>query len=491
MEILDPIEMAAADELAAKLGHSTFALMQRAGDAVARVALEHFAACEEVAVLCGPGNNGGDGYIAAARLRDAGIFVSVWKSGTPRAGSDAAAAASAWSFPAREIAAFQPRSGMLVIDALFGAGLARPLAKQDQEALTRIREVGCAVLAVDLPSGVSGRDGQVLGDALTADRTVTFFRKKPGHLLYPGRQLCGAITVIDIGIPDGVLETIGIRLWENDPTIWQQHLPRPDATSHKYQRGHVAVLTGGPSSTGAARLAAEGAARSGAGAVTLLSPASALLVNAAHLTATMLRRYDEPGDVADFIEARKLGAVVCGPGFGTGDAQHAVVNTLLHSRSAAVVFDADAITLLAKGKAKLPFRSSTDHALVLTPHEGEFGRLFPMLVEDASLSKVDRARQAAQRSGATIIYKGADTVVAAPDGRAVINANGTVWLATAGSGDVLSGLVAGLLAQGMPAFEAACAAVFVHAEAGAREGFGLTAEDLPQAARCVLAGLIG
>jgi hydroxyethylthiazole kinase-like uncharacterized protein yjeF len=491
VEILTPAEMAQADQDAARAGTATWQLMLAAGKAVAAEAFQRFPVSTGVAVLCGPGNNGGDGYVAAKYLRESGWLVTIWQSGALRDGSDAARAAAEWRGLVHDIAEFWPSSGLLIIDALYGAGLARDLVGDDRLVLERVRAAGNKVLAVDLPSGVSGHTGQVLGDSLQANCTVTFFRKKPGHLLYPGRALCGELVVTDIGISAAVLADIRPGLWENQPCLWQQALPRPEAIAHKYQRGHVAVLSGKMSATGAARLSAEAAARSGAGAVTVLAPPDALAVLATHLTATMLNRFDVPGDVLNFLDARKVQAAVCGPGFGTGEKQAELVSALLKQNGTQLVLDADAISLLAKTSAEFFLQRKTDApTLVLTPHEGEFGRLFPDLLADQSLSKVDLAREAAERTQATVIYKGADTVIAAPDRRAAINSNGTVWLATAGSGDVLAGLVAALLAQGMPAFEAACAAVWVHAEAGKREGFGLTAEDLPQAARRVLAELI-
>ncbi|GHD09585.1 NAD(P)H-hydrate dehydratase [Tianweitania populi] len=492
MEILTPAEMAQADRNADRAGVATWQLMQAAGEAVTSEALKRFPGAARIAVLCGPGNNGGDGYVAAAcLLAVSGLPVEVWRSGEPRADSDAAKAAGQWVGAVGELEEFSPQPDMLVIDALYGAGLARELEGNDRRALERVRAAGSQVLAVDLPSGLSGLSGAVLGYALQADCTVTFFRPKPGHLLYPGRSLCGELVVADIGIPAGVLSDIGSRLWGNAPELWLHALPRPSALAHKYQRGHVAVLSGKMSATGAARLSAEAAARAGAGAVTVLSPPDALAALATHLTATMLHRFDTPDDVLTFVEQRKVQSLVCGPGFGTGEKQMAVISALLQQVETPLVLDADAITLLAKERETfLKARTGEKPTLVLTPHEGEFARLFPDLAEGETLSKVERARTAAKRAMAVVIYKGADTVIAAPDGRAVINTNGTVWLATAGSGDVLAGLVAALLAQGMPPFEAACAAVWVHAEAGRREGFGMTAEDLPQAARKVLAKLI-
>jgi len=382
-----------------------------------------------------------------------------------------------------------------VVDALFGAGLARPVDGVHAAALRKVEAAGSRVVAVDLPSGVSGASGEVLGQAARANLTVTFFRKKPGHLLYPGRALCGETVVADIGIRDEVLETIRPKTHENDPANWVAVFPRPDVDAHKYSRGHVGVFSGGPSATGAARLSAMAVARAGAGAVTLLSPGSALTVNAAHLTSIILRKSDTIDDAVEFLEQRKPGALVFGPGAGTDEKAAAFALDLVRAapgRTGAIVFDADALTIFSRRRKELlkAAHAKGAPALVLTPHEGEFRRLFPELVDDKSLSKLDRARLAASQANAVVIYKGPDTVIAAPDGRAAINANGTPLLATAGSGDVLSGICAGLLAQGMPPFDAACAAAWMHADAARRFGPGLIAEDLPLALAPVLRDLV-
>lgn len=481
--LLSPAQMAEADRLAIEGGpFDGPGLMENAGGTVFHEILARFPGARRFDVLCGPGNNGGDGYVVARLLAETGLEVALWREGEPRAGSDAALAAARWTGETRPLAEFRPGAGAVVVDSLFGAGLAKPLAGPPAKAAEACREAGAAVVAIDLPSGVSGASGKVLGAAFHAALTVTFFRRKPGHLLYPGRAHCGELVVADIGIPAPVLERIGPDTFENGPALWGAALPRPAIDAHKYARGHAAVFSGGPSHTGAARLAALGAARAGAGAVTVLSPADAMAVNAAHLTAVMLARVDEPADAVEFVGGRKVRAAVIGPGFGVGERLRATVAALLEAGAdagAALVLDADAITSFAEKPEALLARAAGGPALVLTPHEGEFGRLFPDLAGDDALSKLDRARRAAERAKAVVVCKGPDTVVAAPDGRAAINTNGTSWLATAGSGDVLAGMIAGLMAQRMPAWEAACAAVWMHAEAGRRFGPGLTADDLP------------
>ncbi len=485
LELLTPAEMAELDRLAISSGPlDGYALMRNAGAAVARLALARFPQVAHIDVLCGPGNNGGDGYVAARLLRESGLSVSIWADQAPRPGSDAERALADCGIVPKALAEYLPRPGSLVVDGLYGAGLSKPLGGAARRAVEQVTEAELPLLAIDLPSGVSGDSGAVLGAAFKAAITITFVRKKPGHLLFPGRTLCGEVVVEDIGIRDDIVASVAPRCFENRAGLWR--LPKPEINTHKYSRGHVGVFSGGPSSTGAARLSANGAARAGAGAVTLLSPANALAVNAAHLTSIILRRSDTLEDALGFLRDRRPQALVYGPGLG---AQEAVATFALEMLAAlggtvkTLVLDADALSQMARHASALfaAARAPGAPALTLTPHDGEFARLFPDLTADKVPSKVERARQAADRSGCTIVLKGADTVIAAPDGRAAINTNGTSWLATAGSGDVLSGVIASLAAQGMPPFEAACAGVWVHAEAAAGYGAGLIAEDLPLA----------
>lgn len=496
-EILTPDEMGEVDRKAIAQGPlSGIALMRNAGAAVAGVVLERFPQAAGVDVLCGPGNNGGDGYVVATLLHQAGVSVAVWADGPPRAGSDAALAAADCPLPVGRLADFSPRPGSIVIDALFGAGLSKPVAGAAARAIASCAEAAnVPVVAIDLPSGVSGASGKVLGSAVRAEATVTFVRKKPGHLLQPGRALCGDVVVADIGIADGVVAEAGARCVENGPAVWGSSFPSPAIDTHKYRRGHVGVFSGGATATGAARLSAMAAARAGAGAVTVLSPPEALAANAAHLTSIMLRRAATLDEIGAFIAERRPDALVYGPGLAASTDTGALlidIMTRLGAHIAAIVVDASALTALA-GQAGGFFAVSSRQdgpRLVLTPHEGEFARLFPDIAENVSLSKLERARAAARLSGATIILKGPDTVIASAEGDAAINGNGTPLLATAGSGDVLSGIVAALLAQHMPPFEAACAAVWMHAEAARRFGPALIAEDMPLALAPVLGEIL-
>ncbi len=445
--------MTAADRLTIEGGRFDGAsLMRNAGHAVAATVLRRCPGATAVDVLAGPGNNGGDGYVVARLLREAGVAVRLFRSGPPRQGTDAAAAAAECPVAAQPLADFAPLPGAVVVDALYGAGLAKPLAGADAIAVAAVGAAGVPVVAVDLPSGVSGGSGAVLGTAFKADLTVTFFRKKPGHLLDPGRFYCGDLVVADIGIDPAVLAEIRPSAFENLPPLWLASLPMPAPDTHKYQRGHVGVFSGGPTATGAARLSAMAAARAGAGAVTMLSPPAALAANAAHLTSTILRASDGPEEAAAFVEERQPGALVLGPGFGADERTATLALRLLEVGRGfvrAVVLDADAITALSKVPDELAAasRRSEAPAVILTPHEGEFGRLFPDIARSEG-SKLDKARAAAAAVGATVVYKGPDTVIAAADGRTAINGNGSAWLATAGSGDVLAGFIAGLRRAG-------------------------------------------
>ncbi|MEQ1944402.1 NAD(P)H-hydrate dehydratase [Mesorhizobium sp. VNQ89] len=495
-ELLTPAEMAEADRLSIKAGPlDGMGLMRRAGGAVAALVVERYADAPSVDVLCGPGNNGGDGYVVARLLAEAGATVRVWALGHPKPGTDAAIAAKECPVEAKPLSGFAPVKGAVVIDALFGAGLSKAIDGEAAIAIEKCTDVSVPVVAVDLPSGVSGDSGKILGSAFRADLTVTFFRKKPGHLLYPGRELCGRTIVADIGIRSDALDKIKPTCWENTPDLWLGIFPHLPANTHKYARGHVGVFSGGLASTGAARLSARAAARAGAGAVTLLSPGNALQVNAAHLTSIILRKTDGIEDVKEWLDERKPAALVFGPAAGLQDSVGDFALSLIEAATNKVrhlVLDADALTHISRrrGEFLALFRQAGAPHVVLTPHEGEFARVFPELAHDEGLSKLDRARRAASLSGATVILKGPDTVIASPDGQTAINTNAPPWLATAGSGDVLAGITAGLLSQGMTAFEAACAAVWLHGAAGSLFGPGLIAEDLPDLLPQVLRDLL-
>jgi hydroxyethylthiazole kinase-like uncharacterized protein yjeF len=493
IELLDNDEMAQADRLAIASGMAGIDLMERAGSAVADAVVARHAAGGGIVVVAGPGNNGGDGFVAARLLAERGYRVRVLFVGeVSRLKGDAALAANRWN---GVVAAADP-SGLtgadLVIDALFGAGLDRPVEGTPRAMIEAMNAQLAPIVAVDLPSGINGSSGAIMGAAVTAAQTVTFFRKKPGHLLLPGRLHCGATSVAEIGIPAAVLQPIGAKTFENVPALWRSDFPVPRLTGHKYDRGHVVVLSGPSWSTGAARLAARGALRAGAGLVTIASPREALPVNAAASLAVMVRPADSADELAALLADRRFNAVAIGPGLGVGEPTCARVLAAL-AGDRAVVLDADAITSFASDPARLAraLLARAGQATILTPHEGEFARYFWGLDERTKVgSKLERARLAAAITGAIVLIKGGDTVVAAPDGRASIAANAPAFLATAGAGDVLTGMAAGLLAQGMSAFSAASAAVWLHGEAALATGPGLISEDLPEALPGVYRGLL-
>jgi NAD(P)H-hydrate epimerase len=468
--LLTPAEMARADQAAIRSGTTGVALMEAAGAAVANAIGARWSKRPAV-VLCGPGNNGGDGFVAARHLLEAGWPVKVCLLGkVDSLTGDAASHYRLWKGAVEPLSIECLEGAALVVDALFGAGLSRPIGGIAASVLTALAERKLPVCAVDVPSGVDGASGAVLGMAAPADMTVTFFRKKPAHLLLPGRVLCGELVVADIGIPDTVLEEAPPATVENGLESWGSVFPVPDIRGHKYGRGH-ALVVGGHTMTGAARLAALACARAGAGLVTIAAPAAVWPVYAGSLTSTLVVPLPTDDSLDGVIADQRKNVVLIGPGAGVSDTTRRQVEQVLAARRSAVL-DADALTVFADDPQCL------FHAIgapcVLTPHAGEFARLF-----ETSGNKLGDARRAAALSGAIVVLKGADTVIAAPDGRAAINANAPAYLATGGTGDVLAGLITGLMAQGMEAFQAACAAVWLHGLAADLFGPGLIADDLP------------
>jgi ADP-dependent NAD(P)H-hydrate dehydratase / NAD(P)H-hydrate epimerase len=491
IELLTTTEMAEADRLTIAGGVPGIELMENAGRAVAaRVAARHPPG-SRVVVVAGPGNNGGDGFVVGRLLAESGYQVRLLLAGeVGRLRGDAALAAQRWTGRTEAAAPAALMPADVVVDALFGAGLDRPVAGAARALIDAMNGAGVPIVAVDLPSGINGTSGAVMGVAVEATETVTFFRRKIGHALLPGRLHCGTIHVADIGIPADVLERIKPRASLNAPALWAENFPMPRVDGHKYSRGHAVVVSGGIASTGAARLAARGALRAGAGLVTIASPPGALVVNAAASLAVMVRPVEGARELAEFLDDPRRNVVVLGPGGGVGAPMRELVLTALAGERA-VVLDADALTSFAdEPQTLMAAIGKRAGATLLTPHVGEFKRVFKE-VDGKARSKLEKARAAAEVAQAVVLLKGPDTVVAAPDGRAAIADNAPPWLATAGSGDVLAGFAAGLLAQGMPGFEAAAAAVWLHGETGNQAGPGLIAEDLPEAIPQVYRRLAG
>jgi NAD(P)H-hydrate epimerase len=482
IELLSVEEMGRADRMAIDSGVAGATLMEHAGRAVADAIVARWPRAR-AAVLCGPGNNGGDGFVAARHLVRRGWQVRLGLlGGVDKLQGEAAHHAGLWDGAVEPMSPELVAEADLVVDALFGAGLSRPLEGQPKACIAEARARAIPTVAVDTPSGVAGDSGEVLGEvAPDAALTVTFFRKKPGHLLLPGAAHCGEVVLADIGIPAHVLSEIRPKTFENDPFLWAHGWPWRTRGGHKYRYGHVLVL-GGATTTGAARLGCRAALRVGAGLVSVAAPAAALPIYAAGQPSLITRPLEEAEGIDGLLADERLNTVLLGPGAGVTETTRARAEAVMDAARSAVL-DADALTCFAGEPAEIAARVRAP--TVLTPHAGEFRRLFPDLDGD----KLTCTRQAAYALGATVVLKGSDSVIAAPDGRAAINANAPPELATAGAGDVLSGLIAGLLAQGLGGFEAACAGVWLHGQAAQGFGPGLIAEDLPDRVPAALQSL--
>lgn len=487
LALLTCAQMTMADAATIAGGMPGVDLMEAAGRAVADVVLERHLP-RPLVVLCGPGNNGGDGFVAARHLQAAGWPVRVALLGDRSAlRGDAAWASQAWKGPVAALGLDLLNDRPLVVDALFGAGLRRPIDGVAGEVIDRVNAEVLQVVAVDVPSGLHGDNGMVMGHAPMAESTVTFFRAKPGHYSIEGLRRCGTLKVTDIGIARSVLTEIAPQLWLNGPALWQDQLRHEDRGTHKYARGHLTLL-GGAIATGAARLAALAARRTGAGLVTIATPHDAMAIYQAAEPGNLIAEVEDGEGFARLLGDDRRNAILIGPGSGLNErTRDSVVAALATGRP--VVLDADAITVFAGNPGSL--FDLIKGPVLLTPHEGEFRRLFPDL--SAVPGKVDRTRQAARRSRATVLLKGPDTVIAAPDGRAVVNVHAPATLATAGSGDVLAGMVAGLMAGSLSPLAAGAAAAWLHGDCAFRFARpGLIAEDLtdriPEALAVVFPG---
>lgn len=480
MQLLTAAQIYEADSATIRNGISGEILMENAGKVCADEIKKKFSP-RSVLVLCGSGNNGGDGFVIARLLKNDGWDVTVVSiADVNNLKGDAKIAAGKWGGEILPMDINLLRYTDLVIDAIFGVGLSRKVTGEIADIIDEILKLRLDVVSVDIPSGVNSDTGEIMGTALQANLTVTFARKKIGHVLVPGRRLAGEVVVCDIGLDESVINKMD-AVWENTPELWLDKFPFADADEHKYDHGHAVVAGGGIKCTGAACLASVSALRMGAGLVTVACPKSAIMVYATKLTSVMTKTIDNSADFADFLDDKRKNAVLIGPGNGVNEVTKGNVLAALKLKKSCVI-DADAITVFQDNPAEL--FAAIKSSVVLTPHDGEFRRLF-----DVSGSKIERAKAAAELSGAVVILKGADTVIASPDGRLAVNTNAPPSLATAGSGDVLAGIITGLLANNMDAFLAACAGVWIHGEAANIAGIGMISEILPEFLPRVLQGI--
>ncbi len=479
LELLTAEEMSRAERLTIEGGTTSLSLMENAGRGVAEEVVRRFPRGSKILVLCGSGNNGGDGFVAARFLRERGYQVRLALLGDlDHLKPDAKEMARRWDESIEPMTASLVGAAEVVVDAIWGTGLSKPVNGVVAEIIEEVGKRELPVVSVDVPTGIDATHGNVHGVSFKAVSTVTFFRRKTGHLLLPGRLLCGEVRVADIGIPNSVLSEIAPHTFLNEPDFWLRYFPRLRIDGHKYNRGHAVVVSGPMESTGAARLAARAALRVGAGLVTVATSKAAFYVNAAQLTSIMISAFDGPGGLLEKLSDPRINAALIGPGAGATPETRDLVAATLASDST-VVLDADGLTAFAENPHSLfDIIKQRSAPTILTPHEGEFKRLFHEL--DNAPSKLERARRAADISGGVIVYKGPDTVVAAPDGLAAITESAPAWLATAGTGDVLAGLITGLSAQGMAALDAAVAGVWMHGELARVFGPGLISEDMAE-----------
>ncbi len=480
LELLTTEEMIRAEKLAMENGTSSLILMENAGNGVAEDVVKRFARGSKVVVLCGPGRNGGDGFVAARRLRERGYHIRLALLGDKqKIPAEAQEMAKRWDETIEPMTPECLDGAQLIVDAIFGSGLKDDVRDIPAQMIEDVTRRNLPVVAVDMPTGVDATSGQIRGTAFKAVSTVSFYRRKTGQVLFPGRIYCGDVTTVDIGIPASVMKEVGPRAFSDQPELWLKYYPRLKLTGHKYDRGHAVVVSGEMERTGAARMGARAALRMGAGLVSLASSKSAFYINAAQLTAIMVDAYEGPDGLAELLTDPRITAVMIGPGAGLTEETQQNVAAVLGSASAAVI-DADGLTAFEDEPSvlfeQIKYR---EPPVILTPHEGEFERIFPELLEEPS--KLERARAAAEMSGAVIVLKGPDTIIAAPNGVAGLVENAPPWLATAGTGDVLAGIITGLLAQGMDALDAAMAGVWIHGETAKVIGPGMIAEDMSEA----------
>lgn len=480
LELLTSEEMRRAEKITIDSGTPSLTLMENAGRGVTEEVVRRFPRGSKVLVLCGGGNNGGDGFVCARTLRERGYHVRLALLCKPEElPPDPKEMARRWD---ETIEPLTPRvldGAEVIVDAIWGSGLRGPVNGLVGQIIEQVTERNLPVVAVDVPTGIDATHGNVHGVAFKAVSTVTFFRRKTGHVLLPGKRYCGDVRAVDIGIPNSVLADVAPQTFLNEPDFWLRYYPRLNPDGHKYDRGHAVVVSGPMESTGAARLGARAALRVGAGLVSVATSKAAFYINAAQLTSIMVAAYDGPAGLAEVLHGDpRRNAALIGPGAGATQETRDNVAAVLSSE-ATVIVDAEGLTAFEEDPQVL-FALIQQRAAptILTPHKGEFDRIFPELGN--AESKLEQAKRAAEISGAVVVFKGPDTVVSAPDGLSAISEDSPPWLATAGTGDVLAGLIVGLCAQKMSPFDAAVAGVWMHSELARNFGPGLIAEDMAE-----------
>ncbi len=472
--LLTPKQMAKADRLALKYNISSLELMENAGKVVVEQIVADYSPCS-VLILCGPGNNGGDGFVVARLLRAKGWKVEVaLLSDVAHLKGDAKINAQRFNGEIKQFDDKLLKNADLIIDAIFGAGLSRNIEGKFAKAIDAANKSNKPIIAIDIPSGIDGATGEVRAIAIRANKTISFFHAKPGHYLLPGREYCGQLVIKNIGIDERILQEIEVNCFVNNDNLW--HLPKRKLNSHKYDFGHALIVSGDELHGGAARLAAKAALRVGAGLVSLVGERAALLVHATQLSSIMLKEIKNSEDFSELLKDKRFNACIIGPALGISEKNKELILSALNS-NAKILLDADGLSNFANNPDELfiLIKQRAKDSVILTPHEGEFNRIFPNITGD----KLSRAKMAAKESGAIIVLKGADTIIASPDDFAAININAPANLATAGSGDVLAGIIGGLLAQKMPSLKAALAGTYIHGELGnIFNSSGLIADDL-------------
>ena len=471
------------DELSVKHGVSLSKLMENAGNASFQVIVDRIIPDlsnfnNRITVLCGPGNNGGDGFVIAKKLIEKNFDVKVCSPFNKNSfNSTALEKLEISNFDLLEVSQDLFKNSDLIIDALFGIGLNRDIDKKLIDLIDLINKEKNYVVSIDIPSGLVTDTGEKKPTSINADHTITFQSPKPCHFLLPGKINTGELSVVDIGVPEQIFEGVkkSSNIFLNTSDLWKNYFPWPKEYDHKYSRGHLLVQSGDQFSTGASRLASLSALRIGAGVVTLASSDEAALINASHLTSVMVKNISNISNFINFAKNRKVTSLLIGPGCGVTDYTKKLSLNVIEL-GLPVVLDADALSVFKNDPDEL-FSSIKKYndRVILTPHEGEFNRIF----KDRKGSKLSAASDAAKLSGATIIYKGNDTVISNPDGLLAISDKSSPFLATAGSGDILAGICAGLLSQGMNSFFAACAGQWFHKKIGEIPRPGMIADDMP------------